>query len=156
MVEEGDMDTGTYANTIDDKGRFLVPIQKRSELEGKTFVLTLGIDKCLWLLDREKFEKLHERILGTAEHQMNKENTILLRRLVAPAQEISMDKSGRIAIPATLRKFAGIVIKEEALLIKFRPWFEIWNSNEYEKWMLDVRDDVAPAANDLGIYSELM
>lgn len=150
------MDTGTYANTIDVKGRFLVPIQKRRELENNQFVLTLGIDKCLWLMEKDKFEKLHARILGGEEKRMSKENTMLLRRLIAPAQEVTLDKSGRISIPATLRKFAGIEVKEEALLIKFRPWFEIWSSKEYENWMLGVQDELEGAATDLDIYSELV
>ena len=52
---------GEYNHTIDEKGRIIVPAKLRDEL-GETFVITKGLDGCLWVFDNEEWEKVEEKI----------------------------------------------------------------------------------------------
>ena len=48
---------GEYHHNIDEKGRLTLPSKFRSDLENK-FVVTRGLEKCLFVYTFETFEKL--------------------------------------------------------------------------------------------------
>ena len=54
---------GEYHHSIDDKGRLIIPAKLREEL-GEEFVITRGLDKCLFVYSKEEWEKI-VNILGT-------------------------------------------------------------------------------------------
>ena len=48
---------GEYAHTIDAKGRVILPADFRAEL-GESFVITKGLDNCLFLYGQEEWAAL--------------------------------------------------------------------------------------------------
>ena len=48
---------GEYHHNIDDKGRLVIPSTYRDEL-GSEFIVTRGIEKCLYVYSKEEWEKL--------------------------------------------------------------------------------------------------
>ena len=98
--------TGEYRNTLDEKGRILFPSKLRSELSENSLIVTQGIDRCLWLYTPDEWNVFSEKILKSAS-PFNEKNRSVIRRIIAPAQEVEFDKSGRLSIPQTLREFAN-------------------------------------------------
>ena len=54
---------GDYVHTIDEKGRIIIPAKFREQL-GSGFVITKGLDRCLWMLDAESWNKLEYKLRG--------------------------------------------------------------------------------------------
>ena len=51
---------GEYSHTIDAKGRIIVPVKFRESL-GDNFVVTKGLDNCLFVYTKEDWQKLTSR-----------------------------------------------------------------------------------------------
>ena len=50
---------GDYPHTLDDKGRLIMPSKFREEL-GKNFVVTRGMENCLFVFTEEKWIELQK------------------------------------------------------------------------------------------------
>ena len=142
------MINGEYRNSLDDKGRFLIPSRIRSEIEGNTLILTRAVEKCLWIFTPLEWDKISQLIMG-ASSMFNSRTRLLQRRIIAPAQECEIDKSGRITIPPTLRQSAGLDSKKEAMILGVHNYMELWDIDEYKGYLLDSEEDFLEAAEDL-------
>ena len=94
--------TGEFRNTLDEKGRILFPAKLRSELAGNVLIVTQALDRCLWLFTPEEWKTVSSKLMEAAS-PFSEKNRLVLRRFVAPAQELEFDKSGRLSIPQRLR-----------------------------------------------------
>ena len=89
---------GTYNQTMDAKGRMTFPTKLR-ELIGERFIVTKGIDGCLFVYSLEDFEKRAEKIRSLPMAKAR----ALQRSFMAWACEVEPDKQGRILVPQSLR-----------------------------------------------------
>ena len=117
---------GEYNHTVDAKGRLIVPSKFREQL-GDEFVITKGLDNCLFVYDNSEWTALEEKlralpITNTAGRKFS-------RFLLAGATTCEVDKQGRILIPAVLREFAGL--EKDVVLAGAGNRIEVWSS---EKW----------------------
>ena len=94
---------GTYNQTMDAKGRMTFPTKLR-ELIGERFIVTKGIDGCLFVYSLEDFEKRAEKIRSLPMAKAR----ALQRSFMAWACEVEPDKQGRILVPQSLREVAGL------------------------------------------------
>ena len=76
------------------------------------------------------------------------ESRSVLRRLVAPAQEVEIDKQGRISIPQSLREYAGL--EKECLILGISKYLEIWSVDGYENYLQESETDFLKASEALG------
>ncbi|HAK46704.1 MAG TPA: cell division/cell wall cluster transcriptional repressor MraZ [Spirochaeta sp.] len=143
------MITGEYRNNLDEKGRMLVPSRVRNLIPGNALVLTRGIDTCLWVYTPEEWTRIASQILDSSSVFKSK-TRLLQRRIIAPAQECDIDKSGRINIPPTLRESAGL--KKEVVLLAMEKYMEIWDETEYDNYLNESEEDFLAAAEDLGDF----
>jgi MraZ protein len=141
------MITGQYRNALDDKGRLLVPSKLRSEVPGNTLVITSGIDRCLWLFPPEEWKVLSDRLMEAAS-PFSRRARLLQRRIIAPAQEVELDKTGRILIPPSLKETAAL--KKECILHGIKKYIEIWDVDEYKSYLDENEDEFQEAAEELG------
>ncbi|MFA7566925.1 MAG: division/cell wall cluster transcriptional repressor MraZ [Alkalispirochaeta sp.] len=141
------MITGQYRNALDDKGRLLVPSKLRSEVPGNTLVITSGIDRCLWLFPPEEWKVLSDNLMEAAS-PFSRRARLLQRRIIAPAQEVELDKTGRILIPPSLKETAGL--KKECILHGIKKYIEIWDVDEYKAYLDENEDEFQEAAEELG------
>ena len=118
---------GTYDHSIDAKGRVIVPAKFREEL-GDSFVVTLGLDGCLFVYPQEDWEDFVKQL---RELPGSKEARKLQRYFMAGAASCELDKQGRILLPATLREFAGL--EKDVLLAGMLDHIEIWDEDEWKK-----------------------
>lgn len=122
---------GVNTITIDEKGRFLFPNKMRKIMENGEYVLTYGVEKCLQIMSLTDFESMKTVLLKDANPMLNKHSRELLRRFIAPAIEVNLDKAGRLNIPRALRDGVGLFCKTEGVILDSGPFFEIWSNANY-------------------------
>jgi MraZ protein len=139
--------TGEFRNTLDEKGRLSLPARLRGELPGNVFVLTQGVDACLWLFPPEQWTALSGKIMEKASPFAARAR-LVQRRILAPAQEVEVDKLGRISIPQSLREFAGLA--KDCVILGITKYLEIWDGESYRKYLEENESEFLAAAEDLG------
>ena len=95
---------GEFQHNIDAKGRMIMPAKFRDEL-GERFVITKGLDKCLFVFSQEEWEKLDQKL---SEQSLSKGRKIQ-RFFYGGMTECELDKQGRILVPQTLREYADLI-----------------------------------------------
>ncbi len=138
--------TGEYKNTLDEKGRISFPSKLRSAIAGNTLVCTQAMDHCLWLFTVEEWEKLSSKLMESSS-PFNERNRLVLRRFIAPAQEIEFDKSGRISIPQSLREYANL--SKDCVLLGVNKYVELWDLDSYKSYLTQTEDSFRSAAEEL-------
>lgn len=118
---------GEYQHTLDTKGRMFVPAKFRDDL-GDTFIVTLGLDNCLFVFPQEEFDRLKAKL--DAISITNKDARTFARFFFARASECEMDKQGRIMLPATLREYAGLT--KDVTVVGVSNRVELWNTEAWE------------------------
>ncbi|MFZ3110993.1 MAG: division/cell wall cluster transcriptional repressor MraZ [Rectinemataceae bacterium] len=139
--------TGEFRNTLDEKGRLSLPARMRSELPGIELVLTQGVDQCLWLFPPQQWQELSQKLMASTSLFQAK-SRLVQRRIIAPAQEVEIDRLGRISIPQSLREWAGL--SRECVILGISKYIEIWSADEYRKYLEDNKDEFLSAAEELG------
>ncbi|MBQ3671796.1 MAG: division/cell wall cluster transcriptional repressor MraZ [Treponema sp.] len=142
--------TGEYKNTLDEKGRIQLPSKLRGNLSGNVLIVTQSLDRCLWLYTPEEWKNLSSKIMESAS-PFNTQNRLVLRRLIAPAQEVEFDKSGRLSIPQSLREYAGLA--KECVILGINKYMELWDAETYEKYLLENEENFLQAAETLNEIS---
>ena len=142
--------TGEYKNTIDEKGRILIPSRLRSSIAGNTLIVTRSIEKNLWMLLPEMWAKVKEQITSGPGAMFNSQTRTLQRRIIAPAQECEIDKAGRINIPPGLRDSVNLQPKQEAVILGIDTYLELWNTDEYSAFLERSEQEFAEASESLG------
>ena len=77
---------GEYNHTIDVKGRLIIPSKFRESL-GDSFVVTKGLDGCLFAYDNQGWSAFEEKLKGLPLSR--KDNRQFARFFLAGAAEIS-------------------------------------------------------------------
>lgn len=135
---------GEYLHTLDNKGRVNFPARLREPL-GENFIITKGLDNCLFVYPLDEWRVLEEKI---RQLPMSKSRG-LQRFLFAGAIEVETDKTGRVIIPANLREYAGLT--KDVMIIGASVRAEIWDADRYNQSCEELTSDmVAAAMDDLG------
>ena len=138
---------GEYNHTVDAKGRLIVPSKFREQL-GDEFVVTKGLDGCLFVYENTEWKILEEKLKNLPLTNANARK--ITRFFLAGATLCEVDKQGRILLPAVLREFAKI--EKDAVMVGVGNRIEIWSK---ESWMsanvYDDMDEIAESMEGLGI-----
>lgn len=118
---------GEYAHTVDSKGRLILPSKLREAL-GEEFVVTKGVDGCLFVYDKTEWTHFEEQL--NALSITNRESRKALRFFLSGASFIEVDKQGRFLLPAPLREYAAL--EKEVVLVGCGRNVEIWNKDRWE------------------------
>jgi len=140
---------GEYMHSIDAKGRVILPADFRTEL-GDTFIVTKGLDGCLFIYAQSEWEQLSEKLrqLPLAKTEAR----AFVRFFFAGARQVELDKQGRFLIPATLRQHASL--QKDVVLIGVSTRIEVWSKEEWLKYNDEINPAVSAIAEtlaDLGI-----
>ncbi len=96
---------GTHPINIDAKGRVIIPVRYRPDLEAGLFV-TYGVDHCIWVLPKAKWDEVEAK----AQAMPMPSN---FKRLLFAGEPARLDSQGRLTLPAELRRYAGLVEEAE-------------------------------------------
>jgi len=138
---------GGFTHNLDDKGRVIIP-QKFRLLLGEKFVITKGLDKCLWVFPEEEFRRLDERL--KAQPMLDPGAIRLQRFFSADAVDGTTDAQGRVVLPLNLREYASI--DKEVTIAGTGNRIEIWSRSRWEELAGSMSDDlISQAARELGV-----
>lgn len=140
---------GEYQHTIDSKGRMMVPSKLRESL-GESFVITKGLDGCLFMYPKEEWGIIESKLKNLP--LTNKDARAFIRFFFSGASEISVDKQGRMLIPANLREHAKLI--KDSVVIGVATRVEVWAKEEWENYNDDEElsyDAIAEKMQELGI-----
>lgn len=135
---------GEFQHNIDAKGRIIVPSKFRDQL-GDSFVVTRGLDQCLFVYPMEEWSILEEKLKKLP--LTKKDARAFTRFFFSGAVECEIDKQGRINIPQSLRNYAGI--EKECVVIGVSNRIEIWSSEQWESYVTDSEESFAEIAENL-------
>jgi MraZ protein len=140
--------TGEYRHSVDEKGRLAVPARFRAQLEGGA-VLSRWIDGCLAIHTRGGWQALSDRVAGLPV--TDSAARLFGRHIFAGAQEVDLDRQGRVLIATYLREEIGL--DGEAVVVGVRDHGEIWAPRRWSEYRraMDNPDTFAEAIRDLGI-----
>lgn len=138
---------GEYNHTIDAKGRLIVPSKFREKL-GDEFVVTKGLDDCLFVYPLEEWAHIEEAFRKVP--LTNKKARDFVRFFFAGAASCEVDKQGRILLPATLRAYAGL--EKEIVSAGVLNRVEIWDKEKWERSNdIGDMDEIADYMAELGV-----
>ena len=141
--------TGEYSHSIDAKGRLIIPAKFRDIL-GEDFVITKGLDGCLFLYPNNEWS-IFEGKLRTLP-LTNKNARTFTRFFLGSAVDGGLDKQGRVLISSALREFAGL--EKDVVLVGVLERVEIWNKAKWDEnnaVVEDNMDDIASQMEELGL-----
>jgi len=138
---------GEYNHTIDAKGRLIVPSKFREKL-GDEFVVTKGLDDCLFVYPLEEWGHIEEAFRKVP--LTNKKARDFVRFFFAGAACCEVDKQGRILLPPTLRAYAGL--EKDIVSAGVLNRVEIWDREKWERSSeIGNMDEIADYMADLGV-----
>ena len=80
------MITGDYRNSLDEKGRLLIPSRIRTEIPGSLLIITQGVDKCLWLFPPDEWKRISDNFMASTSIFQARAR-LIQRRIVAPLRK---------------------------------------------------------------------
>ena len=136
---------GEYNHTVDTKGRLIIPSKFREQL-GEEFIVTKGLDGCLFVFPQDEWQAFEEKLLPLTPKGARQ----FTRFFVAGATPGELAKQGRIILPATLREFAGL--DKDVVLAGMLNRIEIWSKDKWtENNACGDMDDIAEQMTQLGL-----
>lgn len=135
---------GEFQHNIDVKGRIIVPAKFREGL-GERFVLTRGLDQCLFAYPMEEWHILEEKLKKLP--LTKKDARSFTRFFFSGAVECEIDKQGRINIPQTLRTYSQL--EKECIIIGVSSRIEVWSKEIWEVYFTQSEASFAEIAENL-------
>ena len=118
---------GEFEHTLDTKGRISMPAKLRKDM-GETFILTKGLDGCLFAFSSEEWLNFESKLKSLPLSDKNARNFV--RFFLAGATECEIDKQGRFLIPQNLRQAGSL--EKEAVIIGVGTRLEIWDKSTWQ------------------------
>ncbi|MDR0268938.1 division/cell wall cluster transcriptional repressor MraZ [Paenibacillus sp.] len=120
---------GEFQHSIDDKGRLIIPAKFR-ELLGSSFVITRGLDQCLFVYPMNEWSILEQKLKSLP--LMKSDARAFTRFFFSGATECEWDKQGRVNLPGNLRQYAKL--DKECVVLGVSNRVEIWSKDTWEAY----------------------
>jgi len=141
---------GEFHHNIDDKARIVLPSKFREEL-GETFVVTRGLEGCLFVYSKLEWDNLVTKL--KALPFTKKDARAFLRFFLSGAMECQVDKQGRVALPTPLVSYANL--KKECVVIGVNDRLEIWSNDAFNDYFKQNEENISDLAEDLFLNMEV-
>lgn len=132
---------GEFEHSIDAKGRLIIPAKFREQL-GQHFVVTRGMDGCLFGYPMSEWTTLQEKLKSLPVNR--KDARAFVRFFYSAATECELDKQGRINLPQSLRVHADLT--KACVIVGVANRFEIWSADRWADFSATAEanfDDIA-------------
>ena len=140
---------GEYEHSLDVKGRLIMPAKIREDI-GEKFIITKGLDGCLFGFSQSEWANFEEKLKTLP--LTNKNARDFVRFFLSGAIECEIDKQGRFLIASNLREYA--TMEKEVVIIGVGTRIEIWNKDKWKQYNSDENisaDEIAENMTMLGI-----
>lgn len=147
---------GASVHTIDPDGRFIVPQRMRDLLGdvGDVFIITRGVEKCLWMLPERVFTSLVQKWTGPMS-LLDRNSRMLDWRFIGQAVQVKIDKQYRVVVPPELLRSAGIEAGAGVIALGMLNRVEIWDNTTWRQYEQSLSsEDVQQSIDEkLGLKS---
>ena len=123
---------GEYEHSLDVKGRLIMPSKLREDV-GEKFIITKGLDGCLFVFSQSEWIKFEEKLKTLP--LSNKNARDFVRFFLSGATECEIDKQGRFLIASNLREYANM--EKDVVIIGVGTRLEIWNKDKWKNYNSD-------------------
>ena len=140
---------GEYEHSLDVKGRLIMPAKLREDM-GEKFIVTKGLDGCLFGFSQNEWTNFEEKLKTLP--LTNKNARDFVRFFLSGATECEIDKQGRFLIAGNLREYANM--EKDVVIIGVGTRLEIWNRDKWKAYNSDENisaDEIAENMTMLGI-----
>lgn len=140
---------GEYEHSLDAKGRLIMPAKLREDV-GEKFIVTKGLDGCLFGFSQKEWDNFQEKLKTLP--LTNKNARDFVRLFLSGAIECELDKQGRFLITGNLREYGNL--EKEAVIIGVGTRIEIWNKDKWKEYNSEENisaDEIAENMTMLGI-----
>lgn len=135
---------GEYHHNIDDKNRLIIPSKFRDEL-GDEFIITRGIDACLFVYSKSSWQKIVDKLETLPFTKKDARN--FNRFFLSGATAVELDKQGRAGISQTLTNYAAL--DKECVVIGVGDRLEIWAKENWDNFYNSAKDNMSDIAENL-------
>lgn len=144
--------SGKYYYTVEPKGRIIIPAPFReiiaSNYSTKLYVTNAPFERCLYIYPLEEWNKLQEQV--RTKPRSDEAIRFFMRRVIASAVEVEVDKQGRILIPAALREDANI--NGDVVIAGQVEKIELWDRDEWNTLLDSAKIDRKSLEEKLTTY----
>lgn len=135
---------GEYHHTIDEKGRIIIPAKFREEL-GNNFIITRGIENCLFVYSEENWAKITNKLNSLPFTK--KDARTFNRFFMSGATNVELDKQGRVNISKPLIDYASLL--KDCVIIGTGDRLEVWSQESWESFFDSTKDSMSDIAENL-------
>ncbi len=146
---------GSHPVTIDAKGRFAIPTSYRQSLIddcGGRLVVTQHWDGCLLIYPQPEFQNFNDKLL--ARGGLDPKVREVQRFFIGPAQDVDMDRQGRLSLSAPLRGLGSL--NSKGMLVGMGRLFELWDEQRWNERNADTASSLAAQAASGDLPEALM
>jgi MraZ protein len=140
---------GEHQHAVDSKGRLIMPVKFREDL-GESFIVTRGLENCLFVYPLQEWHLLTEKLKALPFTRADAR--AFMRFFFSGAVNCELDKQGRILIPNNLREHAKLI--KDVMVIGVSNRVEIWSQEvwgEYSEQTGLSYEDIAEKIIDLAL-----
>ncbi|MFT8871450.1 MAG: division/cell wall cluster transcriptional repressor MraZ [Sporolactobacillus sp.] len=135
---------GEYHHSIDSKGRLILPAKFREGL-GEMFVITRGLDHCLFVYPADEWKRLEAKLKSLPFTK--KDARAFTRFFFSGASECELDKQGRVSISGPLRQYASL--QKDCAVIGVSTRIEIWDEQLWQTYFTESETSFADISESL-------
>lgn len=135
---------GEFHHSIDEKNRLIIPSKFREEL-GNSFVVTRGLEGCLFVYPLSEWDKIVTDLKTLPFTKKDARN--FSRFFLSGAMTTEFDKQGRINIASPLVGHAGLI--KECVIIGVADRLEIWAKERWEQFFNENEENLSDIAEHL-------
>ena len=114
---------------------------------GQRFIMTQGFEQCLFIYPTAEWEAVEGQLRELQTSQ--KQDRDFVRLISSSAEEIEMDKQGRVLIPARHREYAGI--QKDVYTIGVINKIELWDKELWEEYSEGIKSSFEEMAKNTGL-----
>lgn len=144
---------GSDIYAVDAKGRVSIPAKMRRNISPEarsTFVVTRGIEKCLYAYPLDEWKNLESSI--SRLNQTIDKDRFYARMLMQWSEELTMDTQYRLLVPHGLLEFAEI--KKEVYFVGVLDHIEMWHPANFKKYLESMRQSYESVAGEVLGFQE--
>jgi MraZ protein len=123
---------GKYYYTLQAKGRISLP--KKFREQGQQWVVTRGLDGCLFIFKAQDFAKEVNKI--SQRSFTKKANRDLIRIMSNEAERVEADSNGRVQLPKYLISYAQL--KKDLVIVGSFNRIEVWSRDHYHRYLEQI------------------
>ena len=135
---------GEYHHTIDEKGRLIIPSKFREEV-GEKFIITRGIENCLFVYSLSSWKKITQRLESLPFTK--KDARQFVRFFLSGATTAEFDKQGRVNITSPLISYAKL--QKDCVVIGTGDRLEIWSQEDWNDFFDSASNNMSDIAENL-------